>query len=216
MPESVRASLGLLACGVHGKALCSDNLERILIAKTRRLLLLYGIGSFIILLDQYTKHWVRQSIPLGVSWSPIAWLDPIVTFTHVRNTGAAFGLLPQLSGIFIVVALVVIVGIIVYYRQLAQASLLLRIALGLQLGGAAGNLIDRLIFGHVTDFIDFRVWPVFNVADSAIVIGTALLGYYVLFAEQPVSDEVSNTVAAEAGVCDMLERIDGADYVEGR
>jgi signal peptidase II len=215
MPESIRAPLRSLACRVQDKALCSDNLERILAAKTRRLLLLYGIGFFIILLDQYTKHWVRQSIPLGVSWNPIAWLDPIVTFTHVRNTGAAFGLLPQLSGIFIVVALVVIVGIIVYYRQLAQASLLLRIALGLQLGGAAGNLIDRLVFGYVTDFIDFRVWPVFNVADSAIVIGTALLAYYALFAGEPVNNDVSNTVA-EAGLCDMLEQVDGADCVEGR
>jgi signal peptidase II len=188
----------------------------ILIAKTRRLLLLYGIGFLIVLLDQYTKHWVRQSIPLGVSWNPIAWLEPIVTFTHVRNTGAAFGLLPQLSSVFIIVALVVIVGIIIYYRQLAQASLLLRIALGLQLGGATGNLIDRLTLGYVTDFVDFRVWPVFNIADSAIVIGTALLAYYALFAGEPARDGASNTVMGEVGPCDMSEQPDGAECVERR
>ena len=145
---------------------------------------LFIIGLSVIALDQYTKHLVRRYIPLYTSWNPISWLNPIVTLTHVKNTGAAFGLFKDMSIVFIVIALVVIVAIIAYYRQLAQASWILRLALGLQLGGAAGNLIDRLHQqGCVTDFIDFRVWPVFNVADASVVIGTALLAYYALFVD---------------------------------
>ncbi|MBC7316196.1 MAG: signal peptidase II [Chloroflexi bacterium] len=144
---------------------------------------LFLIAAGVIALDQYTKALVRAHLPLNVSWNPIAWLDPIVTFTHVQNTGAAFGLLPQFGGMFILIALVVVLLIILFYKQLAQGSFLLQVAFGLQLGGALGNLCDRLARGYVTDFIDFRWWPVFNVADSAIVVGTILLVYYVLFIE---------------------------------
>ncbi len=144
---------------------------------------LFLIAAAVIALDQYTKALVRAHLPLNVSWNPIAWLDPIVTLTHVQNTGAAFGLLPQFGGMFILIAIVVVLLIILFYRQLAQGSFLLQMAFGLQLGGALGNLCDRLARGYVTDFIDFRWWPVFNVADSAIVVGTILLVYYVLFVE---------------------------------
>ena len=184
--------------------------------KTRKSLP-YGIGVLIIILDQYTKHMVRQCIPLGASWNPIPWLDPIVTLTHVRNTGAAFGLFPGLSTFFMLVALIVIVGIVIYCYQLDEASLLLRIALGLQLGGATGNLVDRLTLGYVTDFVDFRVWPVFNIADSAIVVGTALLAYYALFAGEPsLANAPGNTVVDGAGSCDMSEYVDGAECIERR
>lgn len=182
--------------------------------KTRKSLP-YGIGFLIIILDQYTKHVVRQVIPLGTSWNPIPWLDPIVTLTHVRNMGAAFGLFPGLGTFFILVALIVIVSIVIYCHQLGEASLLLRIALGLQLGGATGNLVDRLTLGYVTDFVDFRVWPVFNIADSAIVVGTALLAYYALFAGEPSLDNAPcNTVVDGAGSCDMSEHVDGAECIE--
>ncbi len=144
---------------------------------------LFAIALVIAVLDQYTKALVRANLPLNVSWMPIAWLDRFVTLTHVRNTGAAFGILPHLGGVFRIVSLVVIAAIIFYFRQLAGTSWLLRLAFGLQLGGATGNLIDRLARGYVTDFIDVRVWPIFNVADSAIVVGTILLAYYALFVE---------------------------------
>lgn len=144
---------------------------------------LFLIAAVVIAIDQYTKALVRAHLPLNVSWNPIAWLDPIVTLTHVQNTGAAFGLLPQFGGMFIIIAIVVVLLIILFYRQLAQGSFLLQVAFGLQLGGALGNLCDRLARGYVTDFVDLRWWPVFNVADSAIVVGTILLTYYVLFIE---------------------------------
>jgi len=142
---------------------------------------MFGISLLVVALDQYTKYLVRSHLPLNHSWNPIAWLAPIVTLTHTQNTGAAFGLFPNMSIFFVIVALVVVGAIIVYYRQLAAGSWMLRLAFGLQLGGAVGNLIDRVRQGYVTDFLDFRVWPVFNIADSAVVVGTALLAVYALF-----------------------------------
>lgn len=145
---------------------------------------LIGLAAAIVALDQVTKAWVRANLPLHVSWNPLPWLDPFVTLTHVQNTGAAFGLLPSLGGVFAVVAVAVVVMILLFYRRLAQGSLLLQVTFGLQLGGAIGNLIDRLARGYVTDFVDLRWWPVFNVADSALVVGTILLAIYALFLDR--------------------------------
>lgn len=154
---------------------------------------LFAVALAIVALDQYTKVLVRGNLPLNTSWMPIPWLDPIVTLTHTRNTGAAFGLFPSLGGVFRLVSLVVVVAIIFFFRRLAATSWLLRIAFGLQLGGAAGNLVDRVVLGYVTDFIDVRVWPIFNVADSAIVVGTVLLAYYALFVEPSAARRAEST-----------------------
>ncbi len=154
--------------------------------------ILFAVAFAVIGLDRYTKHLVQTYLPLHQSWNPITWLEPIVTLTHVRNTGAAFGLFPGMGIVFIVIAIAVVVAIIVYFRQIAAASWVLQVAFGLQLGGAAGNnLIDRLIYGYVTDFIDFRVWPVFNVADMSVVVGTILLAYYALFMDRSRQSEKS-------------------------
>mgnify|MGYP000039620093 CR=1 FL=1 len=142
------------------------------------------VGALVVIvLDQLTKHWVRQTIPLNSSWQPIPWLDPIFTFTHIRNTGAAFGLFGGMNTVFIVLAFVVVAAILVIHRQLAEQSALLRLALTLQLGGATGNLIDRVTAGYVTDFVNFRWWPIWNIADACILIGTILLAIYALFME---------------------------------
>ena len=79
-----------------------------------------------------------------------------------------------------VIAVVVVVVIVVYYRYLPGNQWLVQASLGLQLGGALGNLLDRLSHGHVIDFIDFKVWPVFNVADSSVFVGVVILAYYLL------------------------------------
>lgn len=149
----------------------------------RRVLALVAIGLLVVAIDQYSKHLVRLNIPPNASWDPIPGIGHLITFTHVHNTGAAFGLLSDprwANPVLALVAVVVIALILLHYRQLAGGSWLLAVALGLQLGGAAGNLVDRLAREQVTDFIDLHFWPVFNVADSALVIGTALLGYYAL------------------------------------
>ena len=162
-------------------------------------MLLFVIAVLVVGLDQYTKHLVREHIPVNTSWDPIPALGHLLTFTHVRNTGAAFGLFPKMGAAFIVVALIVVLLIAVYYRQLAGSSWLLTIALGLQLGGAVGNnLVDRLIRGYVTDFVDVHIWPVFNVADSSVVVGTALLAYYALFCDVPEAPPREATEEAQA------------------
>ena len=134
----------------------------------------------VFVLDQATKYVIVQSVPLNTSWNPLPGLSYIVVATHVVNTGAAFGLFPDQGTLFIVIAVVVVVAIVSYYRYLPADRLLIRASLGLQLGGALGNLVDRVHYGYVVDWIDFKVWPVFNVADAAIVTGVAILAYFLL------------------------------------
>jgi signal peptidase II len=126
-------------------------------------------------LDQLTKWLVATQLELGESVYPIPALSRLFSLTYVTNTGAAFGLLKEASVVFAFVAILVITIIVLYVRRVPADQHLVRVALGLQLGGALGNLIDRLRLGHVVDFIDLKFWPVFNVADSAIVIGVVLL-----------------------------------------
>ena len=140
-----------------------------------------GVMAGIIVLDQITKVLVRQSIALGDSRTIIAgFLD----LTHVQNSGAAFGLLnsvdfPYKAWIMIVVASVALIAIAAYGTQLGFHDRIARLGLALILGGAFGNLLDRAIIGHVTDFVDVY-WGVshfwaFNVADAAINVGAALV-----------------------------------------
>jgi len=138
----------------------------------------------IFLTDQASKYLVLRNLSLGEEWNPIPFLRPFVTVTHVTNTGAAFGLFQDQGTLFAIVAILVVVGIVVFYRYLPPNQLWLRVSLGLQLGGALGNLLDRVRLGSVVDFIDFKIWPVFNLADTAIVSGVTILAFYLLFSEQ--------------------------------
>jgi len=139
---------------------------------------LLGIAGIVIALDQWTKWLVRENIPFATQWLPdgLQWLMPYARLVYWQNTGAAFGMFQNGSLVFTVLAFVVIGVILFYYRQIADEGWMFRLAMGLQLAGAAGNLIDRLIQdGKVTDFISVGNFPVFNVADSSITIGTAVL-----------------------------------------
>lgn len=147
------------------------------------------VAVLIVLVDQLSKHWVLTWLVEGESWEIAAWLTPIVQFTHVTNTGAAFGLFPGLSTVFLIVAIVVIVAIVIYGHHVPSGLWLPRIALGMQLGGALGNLVDRLRLGSVVDFIDVQIWPfrtfpIFNVADSSIVIGVTILFLVMVWEER--------------------------------
>jgi signal peptidase II len=136
-----------------------------------RNLALFIIAGLVIAFDQYTKAWIRSTLAIGESLSPIPALSGILSFTHIQNQGAAFGLFPGLGSVFLVVAVIVVLAISFFSGRLARSSALLWLAFGLQLGGATGNLIDRLTqHGFVTDFVNFHVFAVFNVADSAIVV----------------------------------------------
>ncbi len=132
-----------------------------------RHLVFWSTALFVFALDRITKLLVRANIPLNSS------IDfNIFSFTNVMNTGTAFGLLKNASWFFVIFAAAVSVFLILKYKTFEDK---LQPILGLILGGAAGNLVDRLLYGAVVDFIDFHFWPAFNVADSAISIAVVLL-----------------------------------------
>jgi len=135
------------------------------------------IALSIAVLDQWTKNLVRTNLSLGESWLPesMQWLSPYARIVHWYNTGAAFGIFKDGSLVFTILAFVVILLILYYYPQVENADWSLRIAMSMQLGGAIGNLTDRLTIGHVTDFISVGTFPVFNVADASISVGAAIL-----------------------------------------
>lgn len=139
------------------------------------------LALLIITSDQITKRYIVNTLDVYESHAPIAALDKLFQFTHIHNTGAAFGMFEGAGFVFTIIAIVVAIAIVVYTRRLDAGHYLLRIALGMQLGGAVGNLIDRLRQGYVTDFIDLIWFPfIFNIADAAIVGGVVVLFYLMI------------------------------------
>jgi len=148
-------------------------------ARWRRLEL--WVPLLVVALDQLTKWLVRVRVPLHDS---VQVIPNLLDITHVRNTGAAFGFLngvdfPGKTLLIAVVAIVALIGVALYAGTLSNQQLLPRLGMALIIGGAAGNLIDRIIIGSVVDFVDaywgtFHFWA-FNVADSAITVGVALM-----------------------------------------
>ncbi len=136
---------------------------------------LFTLAAIVITLDQITKAIVRANIPFGSHWMPLAWLAPYFRFVNWHNTGAAFGLFQSGGLIFAILAVIISIFIVIYYPQIPREEKLMRIAIAMQLGGALGNLIDRIRFGPVTDFISVGEFPVFNLADSCITVGVGLL-----------------------------------------
>ena len=131
----------------------------------------YLLTLIIFVLDQFSKWLVVRHLQLHQS---LPVIKGIFHLTHVHNFGAAFSLLNNYPGFLTLVAMVVVL-LLVIFLSLPQQERLLRIALAIILGGALGNLLDRLRLGYVIDFLDFRIWPVFNLADMAIVVGGGLL-----------------------------------------
>jgi signal peptidase II len=140
-------------------------------------LILFLIGAVIIGLDQWTKALVRARIPLGTDWLPdgLAWLLPYARIRHWYNTGAAFGIFQNGNLVFTILAIIVILLILYYFPRTERNDWWLRVAMAMQFAGAAGNLIDRLAFAHVTDFISVGSFAIFNVADASISVGVAVL-----------------------------------------
>jgi len=136
---------------------------------------LFSIAGLIILLDQWTKHLVRSNLEIQETWSPWEWLSPYVRIVHWKNTGAAFGIFQDLNPVFAVLAVVVSIAILYFFPRVEKGEWPLRIALAMQMGGALGNLIDRLTQGYVTDFVSLGRFAVFNVADASISMGVAVL-----------------------------------------
>jgi signal peptidase II len=131
----------------------------------------------VLLIDQGSKAAVQILMYQGES---IPVLPSFFYLTYIMNPGAAFGILPNQKVLFIITGLLLVIGVLAFYSKLPPGKKILRIGLGLVLGGALGNLVDRLRFGRVVDFLDFRVWPVFNLADTAIFLGVCLLAWELL------------------------------------
>jgi len=138
----------------------------------------FVIALLVVSIDQLTKLWIKQNLYIGESIPETGFFR----LSHIQNTGASFGLFQDQN---LVLAIISIIGICVlllavifmYRRYPFLGTTLVKVSLGLLLGGMVGNLIDRLSSGYVTDFIDFSFWPAFNVADSATVVGAFLLAY---------------------------------------
>ena len=153
-----------------------------------RLLLVAGVALAVFVADRITKMWVVENIPVGTA-RPIA--GDYIRIVHAQNTGAAFGLLPERTTLLSILSVVAVLAIVYYYRQIASSSWIVSATLGMQLGGASGNLLDRVAQGYVVDFVDvgvgdIRFWA-FNVADSSIVVGIVLVTAALWFEERRAS-----------------------------
>jgi len=141
----------------------------------RTYLFLFLIAGVIVVLDQWTKFMVQSNLMVGEFWSPWDWMTPYARIVHWYNTGVAFGLFQNANLFFAIMAIIVSFAIILYFPRVPVQEWALRIALSMQLGGALGNLVDRIRIGHVIDFISLGTFPVFNIADSSISVGVAVL-----------------------------------------
>ena len=157
------------------------------------------IAALIVALDQWTKWLVRVNIPDGGVWLPesLGWLSPYARIVHWHNTGAAFGMFQNASMVFTVLAFIVIAAIIYYYPHVENSDWSPRLAMSMQLGGAIGNLIDRLTLGRVTDFISIGTFPVFNVADASISVGAVVLLLGVWLTERSEKQEKAKIMASD-------------------
>ena len=132
----------------------------------------FSVALIIVLLDQLTKLLIRNNFQLNQS---IPIIENIFHFTYLTNTGSAFGMFKDLNLFFILFSIAVAIGILYFMKGIKQNEKMMQLAFGLLFGGTIGNLIDRIALGSVVDFLDFRIWPVFNVADSAVTISVIIL-----------------------------------------
>lgn len=146
-------------------------------------MLYVAISLIIVLLDQVSKLY---AVKLLRGNAPVVIIKNFLQFNYVENFGAAFGILQNRKIFFIVMTVLVVLGIVVYMKTNPNLTAMMKIALAMVIGGALGNLIDRIRLGYVVDYIDVNFWglydfPVFNIADSFIVIATFIICYLVIF-----------------------------------
>jgi len=150
-------------------------------------MLVYFVAFGLVILDQLSKLLILQTFVFGES---IPLIPQVLHLTLIQNTGIAFGLFQNNPGLLTAIITACVILLLIYSIRLHSAHKLEQWAFGLILGGAFGNLIDRFRFGWVVDFIDLRVWPVFNLADSGITIGVILLAWKVLFRPKSLHEPV--------------------------
>jgi signal peptidase II len=140
------------------------------------------IAVLVIIADQITKYLVTQYIAYGDVWRDWGFFQ----IANIRNTGASFGIFADYTSVIIVIvfieiAVILLVVYLLRNRLEFMENMMIRTGIALVLGGAIGNQIDRIAQGYVTDFLDFKVWPAFNVADMCAVAGTIIIAYCILF-----------------------------------
>lgn len=142
----------------------------------KKYLVVFSIALTAVILDQIAKFLIKTNFELNQTF-PI--LKNIFHLTYITNYGAGFGILQQQKWILVFISLIVIGFIFYYLDKIKEKQLFLQVIAGFVLGGTIGNLIDRISFGYVVDFLDFRIWPIFNFADSFVTIG--VIGLIVYF-----------------------------------
>ena len=137
----------------------------------------YLIAIIWLVLDQVSKYYVMNHFAIGESVSVIR---NVFHLTYIINRGAAFGMLANQRWFFLVVAFILIIVYAIYHKKVNRGPISLRIGSALLISGAIGNGIDRYVLHGVVDFFDFRIWPIFNVADIGICVGVACIIYHLL------------------------------------
>lgn len=151
-------------------------------AEPERWLLPTALGLVVFAADQLTKRWVHANLGPAPHGRVLVLADDWLKLVYSSNTGVAFGLFQNLPGLFTVTAIVVTAGAIyAYVVHLPNRSGWVQSSAGLIAGGAVGNIADRLRLGYVIDFVSVGWWPIFNLADSAISVGVAMLAGYLIF-----------------------------------
>lgn len=132
----------------------------------------------IIVIDQLSKIYIQDHMVIGMS---VPVIQDVFHITYILNPGAAFGLLEHQTAFFVVIAICMCLAAIYFYPQIPRDRQLLRFGMGLMVGGAIGNVIDRINTGYVVDFFDFRIWPIFNIADIGIVCGVGCIIFSIIY-----------------------------------
>jgi len=167
-------------------------------------IVLFSIAGGIVLLDQITKRIIESNLAYGEVFRPDFWLSQYVRLVNWHNTGAAFGLFQNMNPVFTVLAFIVAGVIIFYDPHVPRHEWALRLAMCLQLGGATGNLVDRLRQGFVTDFVSVGNFPVFNVADSSISIGVVVLFLGLWISERNLAQAKQSSEPAQTEALTIL------------
>lgn len=141
---------------------------------------LFLLSVLVVILDQLSKYYVVTHFKLGES---VPVIENIFHWTYILNPGAAFGMFEGQRWIFVVIALSVLFGMAHFQKEIMESDWWTRYGVALFVGGAIGNVIDRVRQGLVIDFFDFRIWPVFNVADIAICCGVGMILWSILTTE---------------------------------
>jgi signal peptidase II len=170
----------------------SDDSQRHGLARNFALAIL--IMALVLVADQVTKAIILDRLGPTGDLTQIKIIPGFLRLIYVENTGAAFGMFQGKSPVLTIIALLVILFLLIYFRRAIAQSVWLSVALGLQLGGAIGNVVDRFRHGFVVDFINFPKFPTFNVADSAITVGVVMLGLYLLTRDPAAASHEERTV----------------------